>query len=159
MGDISGGRIGDSVPSLGCREQAEPGRPSGAPLRELLGAAADMAAADMEVPDDEQAAGGGGRHQVHGRAGAGVALRGALALDPEHYEIVFITGTGDDLVAKAREAGHEVVLMPHLRSEIAPADDRRAFADLRACLKDFDVVHTHSSKAGALGPAAAHRAG
>ena len=26
-------------------------------------------------------------------AGAGgVALRGALALDPEHYEIVFITG-------------------------------------------------------------------
>lgn len=93
-------------------------------------------------------------------AGAGgVALRGALALDPEHYEIVFITGDGDDLVAKAREAGHEVVLMPHLRSEISPADDRRAFTDLRACLKDFDVVHTHSSKAGALGRLAAHRAG
>lgn len=91
-------------------------------------------------------------------AGAGgVALRGALALDPEHYEIVFITGEGDDLVMKAREAGHEVVLMPHLRSEIAPADDRRALADLQACLKGFDVVHTHSSKAGALGRLAAHR--
>ena len=91
-------------------------------------------------------------------AGAGgVALRGALALDPGLFEIVFITGEGDGLVTKAREAGHEVVLMPHLRSEIAPADDRRALADLRACLKDFDVVHTHSSKAGALGRLAAHR--
>jgi glycosyltransferase involved in cell wall biosynthesis len=92
-------------------------------------------------------------------AGAGgVALRGALALDPEQYEIAFITGEGDeDLMAKARAAGHEVVLLPHLRSEIAPRDDRRALADLRACLKGFDVVHTHSSKAGALGRLAAHR--
>jgi glycosyltransferase involved in cell wall biosynthesis len=91
-------------------------------------------------------------------AGAGgVALRGALALDPEHYEIIFITGEGDDLVAKARAAGHEVVLLPHLRSEIAPLDDRHALADLRACLKGFDVVHTHSSKAGALGRLAAHQ--
>jgi glycosyltransferase involved in cell wall biosynthesis len=92
-------------------------------------------------------------------AGAGgVALRGALALDPEQYEIAFIIGEGDeDLMAKARAAGHEVVLLPHLRSEIAPRDDRRALADLRACLKGFDVVHTHSSKAGALGRLAAHR--
>ena len=92
-------------------------------------------------------------------AGAGgVALRGALALDPEHYEIVFITGEADDeLTAKAHAAGHEVVLLPHLRSEIAPRDDRRALADLQGCLKGFDVVHTHSSKAGALGRTAAHR--
>jgi glycosyltransferase involved in cell wall biosynthesis len=92
-------------------------------------------------------------------AGAGgVALRGALALDPEQYEIAFITGECDeDLMAKARAAGHEVVVLPHLRSEIAPRDDRRALADLRACLKGFDVVHTHSSKAGALGRLAAHR--
>src|SRR5580693_4066555 len=92
-------------------------------------------------------------------AGAGgVALRGALALDPERYEIVFITGEADEgLVTKARAAGHEVVMLPHLRSEIAPLDDRRALADLRACLRGFDVVHTHSSKAGALGRMAAHR--
>jgi glycosyltransferase involved in cell wall biosynthesis len=91
-------------------------------------------------------------------AGAGgVALRGALALDPGQYEIVFVTGEGDDLIAKARAAGHEVVLLPRLRSQIAPLDDRRALADLRACLKGFDVVHTHSSKAGALGRMAAHR--
>ena len=92
-------------------------------------------------------------------AGAGwVALSGVLALNPDCFEVVFITGQGaDELVMKARQAGHEVVLMPHLRSEIAPADDRRALADLRACLKGFDVVHTHSSKAGALGRMAAHQ--
>src|SRR5580700_12120033 len=57
-------------------------------------------------------------------AGAGgVALRGALALDPEQYEIVFITGEADEvLAAKARAAGHEVVMLPHLRSEIAPLE-------------------------------------
>ena len=93
-------------------------------------------------------------------AGAGgVALRGVLALDPEDYEIVFFTGEGDDLITKARQAGHEVVLLPHLRSEIAPFDDRRALGDLRACLRGFDVVHTHSSKAGALGRIAAHQLG
>jgi glycosyltransferase involved in cell wall biosynthesis len=92
-------------------------------------------------------------------AGAGgVALRGALALDPERYEIAFVTGEADDeLAGKARAAGHEVVLLPRLRSEIAPLDDRRALADLQACLKGFDVVHTHSSKAGAIGRQAAHR--
>jgi glycosyltransferase involved in cell wall biosynthesis len=92
-------------------------------------------------------------------AGAGgVALRGALALDPDRYEIVFVTGEGDRLVTQARDAGLEVVLMPRLRSDIAPADDRRALADLQACLRDFDVVHTHSAKAGVLGRIAAHRA-
>jgi glycosyltransferase involved in cell wall biosynthesis len=92
-------------------------------------------------------------------AGAGaVALRGALALDPDRYEFVFVTGEGDRLMRQARDAGFEVTLMPRLRSHIAPIDDRRALADLRACLRGFDVVHTHSSKAGVLGRTAARRA-
>ena len=93
-------------------------------------------------------------------AGAGaVALRGALALDPGSYEVVFVTGEGDRLLRQARDAGLEVVLMPRLRSDIAPLDDRRALAELRSFLRGFDVVHTHSSKAGVLGRTAAHRAG
>src|SRR5450755_4110254 len=94
-------------------------------------------------------------------AGAGgVALRGALALDPDRYEVVFVIGSGDQLIPKARAAGFTVVIMERLRSEIAPADDWRALAELKAflCAGQFDVVHTHSSKAGALGRLAARRA-
>lgn len=92
-------------------------------------------------------------------AGAGgVALRGALALPRDRYEVVFAVGSGG-LADQAREAGFEVTVLPRLRSEIAPADDLRALADLRSFLRggDFDVVHTHSAKAGVLGRIAAHQ--
>ncbi len=95
-------------------------------------------------------------------AGAGgVALRGALALDPERYEVVFIIGSGSRLVQQAQAAGFEVIVLDTLRSEITPADDRRALAALKSLLGDgrYDVVHTHSSKAGALGRMAAHHVG
>lgn len=95
-------------------------------------------------------------------AGAGgVALRGALALDPDRYEVVFVAGSGDRLIGEARAAGFDVVVMPRLRSELSLAGDRRALAELKAFLGEgqFDAVHTHSSKAGALGRLAAHHAG
>ena len=94
-------------------------------------------------------------------AGAGgVALRGALALDPDRYEVVFVIGSGGRLIQEAQAAGFEVVVMNRLRSEIALADDRRAHAELKKFLGtgQFDIVHTHSSKAGALGRLAAHHA-
>ena len=93
-------------------------------------------------------------------AGAGgVALRGALALPPDQYEVVFAVGSGGPLIERARQAGFEVTVLPRLRSEIAPADDRRALADLWSFLDagGFDVVHTHSSKAGVLARLAAHQ--
>jgi glycosyltransferase involved in cell wall biosynthesis len=94
-------------------------------------------------------------------AGAGgVALRGAVALDPERYEVVFVIGSGNRLVDEARDAGFEVVVRDHLRSEISPVHDRAALSDLKAICRagEFDVVHTHSAKAGALGRIAAHDA-
>jgi glycosyltransferase involved in cell wall biosynthesis len=94
-------------------------------------------------------------------AGAGgVALRGALALDPDRYEVGFVIGSGDRLIQHARAAGFEVIVIERLRGEIALADDRRALAELKTLLRDgkYDVVHTHSSKAGALGRMAAHHA-
>ncbi|WP_201776475.1 glycosyltransferase [Streptacidiphilus carbonis] len=95
------------------------------------------------------------------QAGAGVvALRGARALDPDRYQMTLIAGSGDRLLEDAADAGLEVLLEPSLRSPISPLDDARALRRLTALFerRRFDVVHTHSSKAGAVGRTAAHRA-
>jgi len=95
-------------------------------------------------------------------AGAGgVALRGAAALDPDRYDVVFVIGSGDRLIQDAQLAGFEVVTVEDLRSELSLSRDRRALAELKQIVRagEFDVVHTHSSKAGALGRLAAHDAG
>jgi glycosyltransferase involved in cell wall biosynthesis len=49
---------------------------------------------------------------------------------------------------------HEI---PHLVREISPVADRKGYLELRRLIRDLkpDVVHTHSSKAGILGRAAA----
>lgn len=96
-------------------------------------------------------------------AGAGgVAVRGAVGLDPKRYESVLVTGTMEGpLLDEARRHGIEVVVMPELRSPISPRDDAVALRRLRHVLRDrqVEVVHTHSAKAGALGRVAAHSIG
>src|SRR6185312_5707671 len=120
-------------------------------------------------------------------AGAGgVALRGALALDPDRYDVTVVTGATDvtgeqvslrdevvtgadavkdappgDLLAEAHAAGLNVARIASLVPQIAPRRDRRALRTLTRLYTEgeFDVVHTHSAKAGALGRAAAFRAG
>jgi glycosyltransferase involved in cell wall biosynthesis len=95
-------------------------------------------------------------------AGAGgVALRGAMALDPERYETTIFTGGGDRLLDEASAAGFEVVQLQHLMPELSPTQDRRGLQELRSRLRHrhFDVVHTHSAKAGALGRMAAAQVG
>ena len=94
-------------------------------------------------------------------AGAGgVAVRGAAALDPDRYEVVFVIGSGNRLVAEAQAAGCEVVVMDRLRSEISLVNDVRVRTQLKTYLSagKFDIVHTHSAKAGALGRLAARDA-
>lgn len=94
-------------------------------------------------------------------AGAGgVALRGALGLDPERYDVSFVTG-GGRLVDHARAAGFEVTVLPELVANISPWHDLRAVHALtrRLGADRPDIVHTHSAKAGAIGRLAAHRAG
>lgn len=106
------------------------------------------------------------------QAGAGgVALRGALALDPQRHDVTIIVGdtdgvadsdgSGDHLQVHAAQAGLRVVSLPELVSQISPRRDTRALRLLTEHLIDagYDVVHTHSAKAGALGRLAAERAG
>ncbi len=95
-------------------------------------------------------------------AGAGgVALRGVLPLDPERYRVTFVTGETGPLAEQAELAGHEVVLEPSLVPTISPRHDRECLGRLEALFaqRQFDVVHTHSAKAGGLGRWAAHRVG
>jgi glycosyltransferase involved in cell wall biosynthesis len=120
-------------------------------------------------------------------AGAGgVALRGAMALDPQWYEVTIVAGgaglTGErmvrhdevvsgadavrdaptgDLLAEAHRAGLAVVRVPALVPQLSPQLDRTALRVLTDLLGDgrFDLVHTHSAKAGALGRLAGVRAG
>jgi glycosyltransferase involved in cell wall biosynthesis len=106
------------------------------------------------------------------QAGAGgVALHGALAVDPQDYDVTIIAGdtdgaadadgSGDRLFGHAAEAGLHVVRVPGLVSPISPRRDTRALRLLTDHLAGvgYDVVHTHSAKAGALGRLAAERAG
>ena len=93
--------------------------------------------------------------------GAGVlALRGAMALDPGEFGVTIIAGSGNHLLDQAAAAGLEIILAPALRTPIDPRSDLRALRALSALLRqrNFDVAHTHTSKAGVLGRMAAHRA-
>ncbi|MGO9778730.1 MAG: glycosyltransferase [Streptosporangiaceae bacterium] len=94
--------------------------------------------------------------------GAGIlALRGATALDPRAYRLTIITGQGSSrLLSQARAAGLTVVAEPALRTPIDPVRDVVALRRLADLLhrERFDVVHTHTAKAGTLGRLAAHRA-
>ncbi len=94
--------------------------------------------------------------------GAGIlALRGARALDRGEFAATIVTGSGDRLLDEAAAAGLEVRVEPVLRRPIDPRGDLRAFRALSALFaqQNFDVVHSHTSKAGVLGRIAARRAG
>jgi glycosyltransferase involved in cell wall biosynthesis len=78
-----------------------------------------------------------------------------------HDDVTLITGPAEgpegDLFDRARQRGLKVELMPELVRAIRPATDFQAYRLLRRSIARLqpDVVHTHSSKAGILGRAAA----
>lgn len=78
-----------------------------------------------------------------------------------HDDVTLITGPAEgpegDLFARAESLGLKVELMPELVRPIHPSIDWKAYQKLRAAFRRLrpDVVHTHSSKAGILGRAAA----
>jgi glycosyltransferase involved in cell wall biosynthesis len=95
-------------------------------------------------------------------AGAGgITLRGALALDPDRYRSTILAADGGAYAERAAAAGLGVVELRHMSPELDPGEDVRGVRELVALLgpRRFDVVHTHSAKAGALGRVAARRVG
>ncbi len=88
-----------------------------------------------------------------------------LTVDGLHHrfgdDVTLITGPAEgpegDLFDRARERGLKVELMPDLIRAIRPKTDLRAYRQLRSSIRRLkpEVVHTHSSKAGILGRAAA----
>jgi glycosyltransferase involved in cell wall biosynthesis len=97
-------------------------------------------------------------------AGAGgITLRGAAALDQARYSSTILAGAGGTFVSRAEEAGVAVIPLRQMTParRINPWLDARALDELVSHLGagEFDLVHTHSAKAGALGRIAARRVG
>ena len=86
-------------------------------------------------------------------------------VDQRQYDTRLITGpqTGREgsLHGEARALGVSIAIVPTLVRELSPANDLRALPALVRLLRAEgpDIVHTHSSKAGILGRAAAWLAG
>lgn len=80
-------------------------------------------------------------------------------------EVTLITGPGlgpeGSLEDRARQGGYDVRVIPELTRSIRPWTDWQAYRRLVALLREIrpQVVHTHSSKAGILGRAAAAKVG
>lgn len=89
----------------------------------------------------------------------------ATHLDPERFEVSVLCSMRRDPGFRndvERMRSHGVVVEEvDMRRAISPVDDGRACGELRNRFSNgrFDIVHTHSSKAGALGRIAAARAG
>jgi len=88
-----------------------------------------------------------------------------LTVDGLHHDhgddVVLITGPAEgpegDLFARAEARGLNVDVMPELVRAIRPGIDLKAYRELRRSIRRLkpEVVHTHSSKAGIIGRAAA----
>jgi glycosyltransferase involved in cell wall biosynthesis len=78
----------------------------------------------------------------------------------EQFNMTLVTG-GDDLPNDLQERlpGISVTVLPELVRDISPLSDFRCYFKLKALFKNehFDIVHTHSSKAGFLGRLAAKK--
>ncbi len=92
-----------------------------------------------------------------------------LTVEDQHRDygdkVTLITGPGlgpeGSLETRARRGGFDFRVLPELHRAILPWQDWRAYRALVAMLREIkpEIVHTHSSKAGILGRAAAAKLG
>jgi glycosyltransferase involved in cell wall biosynthesis len=89
----------------------------------------------------------------------------AALLDPDRYAVDVVSGpqTGSEgsLISEVRARGIRLTLLPTLVREVNPLKDAIALGALVRLIRHggYDIVHTHSSKAGILGRWAARLAG
>jgi glycosyltransferase involved in cell wall biosynthesis len=78
-------------------------------------------------------------------------------LDRHRFESHLACGLGGPLIDAARDNGVPVTVLPTLDNPLRPLADARALAGMIALCRRgrFDIVHTHSTKAGVLGRLAA----
>jgi glycosyltransferase involved in cell wall biosynthesis len=82
-------------------------------------------------------------------------------LGQRRHEVILLTGPSPGpegtLMERARAGGYRVLLTPHLVRAPHPYHDAAAYREIQRLCRELrpDVVHTHSSKAGILGRAAA----
>lgn len=94
-----------------------------------------------------------------------IILSLAGGLDKDKYQLTVISGqvpdSEKDCVAQLAEANVKLVIVPQLIRNISPLNDLFALCNIFRLIKNggFDIVHTHTSKAGALGRLAAFFAG
>ena len=86
-------------------------------------------------------------------------------LSPDLYDLTLISGPTRHPSAKTREFLEKfrgnIIIIPELKRNINPVSDLAALIRLYLVLrrKKFDIIHTHTAKAGALGRMAAYLAG
>jgi len=77
------------------------------------------------------------------------------------FETMLVGGAKDETEGSSefivRQLGLEPRIIPEMRRSISPAADRAAYKKIRQLIREFQphIVHTHASKAGALGRLAA----
>ena len=82
-------------------------------------------------------------------------------LSARGHEVILLTGPSlgpeGSLMERAQRSGYRVIVTPHLVRSPHPWHDPAAYREIRRLCRELkpDVVHTHSSKAGILGRAAA----
>ncbi|MCB0792380.1 MAG: glycosyltransferase [Flavobacteriales bacterium] len=84
---------------------------------------------------------------------------------PSDYETLLVGGMWDANEEGSRhildQLGVDPLILPEMRRDIAPWRDRSAYRRIKRLIRDFkpDIVHTHASKAGAVGRMAAMEMG
>lgn len=79
----------------------------------------------------------------------------------DRFQITLITGEEGFLTEESRRIGIDTRVVPNLVQPLRPQQDFRAFRELTSLLRALrpDLLHCHTSKAGAIGRLAARTAG